>query len=178
MTQHASTSDAQPSYLALCSECGTVRTLATLRQSLGRDTEYGEHWWGGERCMILRRCATCDRLTRHAYLRGDAARDELEAHNEAVRRFEAFETVTADDVTAELVSLGVEVADDWDGAPLLVRTLDDGRYHLWLSVDLDPGERLAMLRGVAGVLWVVPGLRWHVQAAGGDHRAWAYLTLA
>ena len=76
---------------ALCCECGTLRMLggshpARVGDTSGLDGSTGmQAQWMAERglgrfdrCVCRAKCATCNTVTTHAYLRTDDRRDYLE----------------------------------------------------------------------------------------------------
>nr|AFV52112.1 hypothetical protein [Streptoalloteichus sp. ATCC 53650] len=164
---------------AMCCDCGNVRQTSTW-QGLA---EVPDDWdifdpYGHDRCLVWRKCAVCDEVTSHAYLRSDGDQDELEqviVGVDVVR--------SADNIVAELQ---VELALDWltvrgvtvvwdkviavAGVGAVLRHwLGDGACELVLPSDQEAGTLTLVLEQVmplverpgASAGWCVLPAIWH-----------------
>lgn len=128
MPKRAIEDDGRTPIPALCCECGTRRTINSTRGGNGERATY--------RCVLDRRCSTCRRSTRHAYLRHDRHRDlaEQEDYRNAGNAL-GFEL----DVQIEqLRAVGIRVelkAGSFARDELihLLQYLDDGTYWVFVN---------------------------------------------
>lgn len=91
------TRTANQKLLALCCECGMVRTVTewdSFGEAESRDVPASRNPFG--RCFLWRKCRRCGTDTKHAYLRQDENRDELELVMIAVDVERAAEQILAE----------------------------------------------------------------------------------
>lgn len=160
-------------FTALCCECGATRRVSTYRAIGEAQSAYGH-----ARCVVWRVCAACARRTCHAYLRGDAERDELE---DALRLDDALAAEALDEEVEQLRLCGVEVGHApvpavWDGQPvgMVTQRLTDHAYALVLDPNASVVARLKLI----DLMWNELSIgenesRWYIQPAEGTSPGYA-----
>lgn len=170
---------------AMCCGCGNVRRTS-LWQGMG---EVDDDWdifddYSCTRCLVWRKCEVCAEVTRHAYLRPDDNRDELEQLLVGVDVTRAADEVVArlqvEHALAWLGDRGVTVV--WDAMTIvdevgavLRHRLGDGTFVLVLPPGLAAGALAVVLEQVVRVL-ESPTTRaqWCVVPAGAPYEAGAF----
>lgn len=160
-------------FTALCCECGVLRSVSGS-DGIGE----AQSAFGAARCVIWQNCDVCGHPTRHAYLREDARRDELE---DALRLDDALAAEALDEEIEQLRLCGVEIGHApvpaiWEGRSvgMITQRLTDHTYSLILDPDASVSARIRLI----DLIWTELAIgentdRWYIQPPNNDSPGYA-----
>lgn len=160
-------------FTALCCECGVLRNVS------GSDgVGEAQSAFGAARCVVWHACDVCSHPTRHAYLREDSSRDELE---DALRLDDELAAEALGEEIEQLRLCGVEIGHApvpaiWEGQSvgMVTQRLTDHTYSVILDPDASVPARIRLIDLIWTELAIAENThRWYIHPANNDSPGYA-----